>query len=61
MNRLTGFHVDVEKTSRTPSPLPLAKNLPSGENCKVVMELLWPSGRVVSREYLGVAMASQKV
>jgi hypothetical protein len=35
-----GFHVNVEKTSRTPSPLPLPKNLPSGENCKAVIESL---------------------
>lgn len=61
MNRLMGFHVDVEKTSRTPSPLPLARNLPSGENCKAVMESLWPSGRVISREYLGVAMSRTKI
>ena len=61
MNRLMGFHVDVEKTSRTPSPLPLAKNLPSGENRKVVMESLWPSGRVISREYLGVAIGRTEV
>ena len=61
MNRLMGFHVDVEKTSRTPSPLPLARNLPSGENCKVVMESLWPSGRVISREYLGVAISRTEI
>jgi len=37
--RLIGFQVDVENTIKTPSPLPLARNLPSGENCRAVMEL----------------------
>jgi hypothetical protein len=36
-NCFTGFHVDVEKTNKTPSPLPLARNLPSGENFRAVI------------------------
>ena len=60
MNCFTGFQVDVENTNRTPSPLPLARNLPSGENCRTVIPFVWPEGRVMSREYREVAMERER-
>jgi hypothetical protein len=60
INRFTGFQEDVENTNSTPSPLPLARNFPSGENCRTVISFVWPDVRVLSREYRGVAMGGRK-